>query len=84
VELVPFFRLHDRRYTVYLDVFTRDEWEWREADVRAELERQRLLAARTVDELRIGEMQPERDHELRGEKTSAGEAFGRKWRHAGR
>jgi hypothetical protein len=32
--------------------------------------------------LRIGEMQPERDHGVEGDKTGAGEAFGRKWRHA--
>lgn len=82
VELVPFHRLHDRRYTVYLDVYTPDEWLAREAAVRAEEQRKALLAARTVDILRIGEMQPERDHNLQGQNTSAGEAMGRKWRHA--
>ncbi len=82
VDLVPFHQLHDRRYTVYLDVFTEDEWAKREAEVRAEQERERLLAARTLDILRIGEMQPERDHAVKGERTSAGEAMGRKWRHA--
>ncbi|MBI2926592.1 MAG: glycoside hydrolase family 127 protein [Verrucomicrobia bacterium] len=82
VELVPFHRLHDRRYTVYLDVFTQAELSQREAEIRAEQERERQLTARTVDVLRIGEMQPERDHNLKGEKTSAGEHMGRKWRHA--
>jgi uncharacterized protein len=82
VELVPFHRLHDRRYTVYLDVFSPDEWTAREAAVRAEAQRLALLSARTVDLMRIGEMQPERDHNLQGQNTSAGEAMGRKWRHA--
>lgn len=82
VTLVPFFSLHDRRYTVYLDLFTEAEWARRQAELRAEQEREVRLAARTLDVLRIGEMQPERDHRLRGERTSAGEAFGRKWRHA--
>lgn len=82
VRLVPFHRLHDRRYTVYFDLFTEAEWQQRQAEVRAERERQAALAARTVDRLRIGEMQPERDHNLTGEQTSAGEAFGRRWRHA--
>ncbi len=82
VDLTPFHRLHDRRYTVYLDRFSREEWARREAAIRAEQERERQLAARTVDQLRIGEMQPERDHRLQGDKTSAGEALGRKWRHA--
>ncbi len=82
VELKPFFSLHDRRYTVYLDLFTAAEWDKRQADIRAEQEREAKLAARTLDVLRIGEMQPEREHDLRGERTAAGEAFGRKWRHA--
>jgi hypothetical protein len=82
VDLVPFHSLHDRRYTVYLDVFTESEWARREAEIRAEQERERLLAARTLDILRVGEMQPERDHSVKGERTSAGEAMGRKWRHA--
>ncbi len=82
VRLAPFHRLHERRYTVYLDLFTEADWQRREAEIRAEQERQAALEARTVDVLQIGEMQPERDHNLRGERTSAGEAFGRKWRHA--
>lgn len=82
VALTPFFSLHDRRYTVYLDVFTEEGWAKKEAEIRAEREREAALAARTVDVLRIGEMQPERDHSLYGERTGAGEAFGRKWRHA--
>ncbi|MBI4660300.1 MAG: glycoside hydrolase family 127 protein [Verrucomicrobia bacterium] len=82
VELVLFFRLHDRRYTVYLDIFSPTDWAKREADIRVEQEREQLLAARTVDVLRIGEMQPERDHRVRGERTSTGEFNGRKWRHA--
>ncbi len=82
VTLSPFYRLHDRRYTVYLDIFTHDDWEVREAKIRARKEREQRLAARTIDNLRIGEMQPERDHNLSGENTGAGEHLGRKWRHA--
>ncbi|HOW64594.1 MAG TPA: glycoside hydrolase family 127 protein [Candidatus Paceibacterota bacterium] len=81
-ELVPFHKLHDRRYTVFLDLYTQNEWGQREIDLRAEQERERQIALRTVDLLRIGEMQPERDHNLQGDKTSAGEHLGRKWRHA--
>jgi uncharacterized protein len=82
VELVPFFLLHDRRYTVYLDLFTAEGWARREAGIRAEKEREQRLTARTLDALRVGEMQPERDHNLQGERTGAGEALGRRWRHA--
>jgi DUF1680 family protein len=82
VELMPFFSLHDRRYTVFLDRYTESEWAQREAQRLAELKWEQELNARTLDLLRIGEMQPERDHQVEGERTSAGEALGRKWRHA--
>lgn len=82
VELVPFFALHDWRYTVYLDLLTAPEWAVRETDLMAQRKRDQELAARTADVLRIGEMQPERDHQLASEKSNAGEAFGRRYRHA--
>ena len=82
VELTPFYALHDRRYSVYWDRFTPREWETRQAAYRAEQQRLKELEARTVDRLAIGEMQPERDHHVQGDHTSAGEALGRKWRHA--
>jgi DUF1680 family protein len=82
VVLTPFHRLHDRRYTVYLDVVSPEEWKEREAEMLAEQERLRKLAARTVDVLQIGETQSEGDHNLKGEQTWAGQHRGRKWRHA--
>jgi len=82
VELVPLHRLHDRRYTVYLDQFTSAEWAQREAEIRAEEARLRALEARTVDFFQPGEMQPERDHNVQGEKSGPVEALGRKLRHA--
>lgn len=82
VDLVPFFSLHDRRYAVFLDLYTPGDYAKREGELRAEREREAKLAARTLDLLRVGEMQPERDHNLQGQNTSAGESMGRKWRHA--
>jgi DUF1680 family protein len=82
VTLRPFYGFHDRRYAVYWDLFTPEAWRQREAAWRAEQQRRVRLAERTLDVLRIGEMQPERDHDLTGEQTAAGEFNGRKWRHA--
>jgi DUF1680 family protein len=82
VALIPFYRTGHERYSVYWDLFTEDAWKQREAEYRAEEARQRELAARTVDYLAIGEMQPERDHHVQGERTGAGDFGGRKWRHA--
>jgi DUF1680 family protein len=81
--LTPFFGVRgDTRYVVYWDIFTEDEWQKRQRAYEAEQELERELAARTVDYFAIGEMQPERDHKVEGEKTSPGEYGGRKFRHA--
>lgn len=82
LELKPFFRIHERRYSVYWDLFTGDQWRAKQAEYQAALEQQRQLDAATTDFFQPGEMQPERDHDLQGERTEAGEAMGRKWRHA--
>ena len=62
VPLFPFHSLHDMRYSVYLDIFTRSDDGTERSRTACKQERERELAARTVDTLRIGEMQPERDH----------------------
>jgi len=82
LELVPFFALHDRRYSVYFDRFTVSEWRQKEPEYKVAVERVRQLEADTVDFFQPGEMQPERDHKLQGEKTEPGEMFGRKSRAA--
>jgi DUF1680 family protein len=82
VTLYPFYRMHRKRYSVYWDLFTQHQWMLREADSKAELERVRRLEAVTIDFLEPGEAQSERDHNMQGEQTSAGEHEGRKWRHA--
>lgn len=68
------------RYATYFDVFTDEQWQKAEAEFRAEEARQRDLEARTIDMARIGEMQPERDHNLKAEKTDMRGANGRNWR----
>lgn len=82
VQLVPFYSLHDRRYSVYMDRYSNQEWEKYEQQIKAEIERQKEMEQNTVNYFQPGEMQPERDHQLQSEKSSAGEAFGRHWRHA--
>jgi hypothetical protein len=76
----PFYTLHQNRYGVYFDRFTEPQWQAAEAEYRAEEARQRDLEARTVDNARIGEMQPERDHNLKSEKNDVRGANGRNWR----
>jgi len=82
VTLRPYYDLHHRRAITYFDFFTEAQWTEREENYRRELTKSAALEARSTDHLRIGEMQPERDHNLQGENTRAGDFMNRKWRHA--
>ena len=70
VEFVPFYRLHHRTYAAYWDFFTPTEYEKRKTELDAEAARVRALEAATVAQLTAGEMQPERDFNQQGERTS--------------
>jgi len=78
VVLKPFYRTHERRYSVYLDLFTEQEWNQKQEEYRIALERKREIEEMTIDFVQPGEMQPERDHNFQGERTSAGVFNGRK------
>jgi DUF1680 family protein len=72
VELKPFYTFYDRRYTVYWDLFDEAGWKAREEEYIAAVEKNRKIKEATIDYVQPGEMQPERDHNLRGEKTTPG------------
>ena len=82
VKLVPFYRAYDQHYMVYWDKFTDQQWAQKQAEYRAEQDRQKALAARTIDQFQPGEMQAERDHGFAGEKSRTGDLGGKKWRDA--
>lgn len=82
-ELKPFYKTYDEFYSVYFDFFTQDEWVARQADYEAEKKRQQAIENSTIDNFRIGQMQPERDHNLKAsEKSYIDEALGRTGREA--
>ena len=77
VQLIPFYRMYKEYYSVYWDYFTNADWSDRQAEYEAEKKRQGEIAARTIDNFRIGEMQPERDHNLKAsEKSYVSDAIG--------
>ena len=80
LTFLPFYAIHENRYATYFDEFTDQQWDKAAADYRAEEERQRDLEARTIDFVRIGEMQPERDHNLKSEKNDVRDANDRGFR----
>ncbi len=82
ISFSPLFRFTDNYYSVYWDQFTTQSWAQQQTAYEAEKEQLRKLEERTVDVLRLGEMQPERDHSVTGEQTSTGEANDRTYRDA--
>jgi uncharacterized protein len=82
VTLYPFYAMHHKRYAVYWDLLTAQQWVERETNYRNELERLKRLEASTIDFVQPGETDAERAHNMQGERTETGENSRRKWRHA--
>jgi DUF1680 family protein len=72
VEMKPFYSIYNRRYSIFWDLFNEAGWNIREAEYKAELERINKIKELTIDFVQPGEMQPERDHNFKGEKTTSG------------
>ncbi|NKJ40583.1 glycoside hydrolase family 127 protein [Novosphingobium sp. SG720] len=67
LSFVPFYSQYARRSAVYFKRFSDAAWKDQEAAYLAEQARARDIAARSVDVMHLGEMQPERDHALASE-----------------
>jgi hypothetical protein len=80
LELIPFFRLHESRYSLY--------WPYRSGDGRtpdpiARADGEHLaLQRQTIDSVAPGEQQPEAEHGYRGEQSETGRYRDRHWRHS--
>jgi DUF1680 family protein len=70
IEFAPLYELPRRRYAVYWDVFTPDEWDKRSAEYKAEQDKQQKLQAATIAFAQPGEMQSERDFNEQGEDSA--------------
>ncbi len=73
LTLEPFYKLYRHNYEVYWDQFTPEQWQGREKEYAAEMEKKREIEARTVDSVNPGEEQNERDHNQKGEKSGSGD-----------
>jgi uncharacterized protein len=70
VTLEPYYKMHgQRRYEVYWDRFSAEQWQTKEKEYQAQLARQKELETRTVDLVTAGFEQNERDHNVQGENT---------------
>jgi len=72
VELKPFYSIYNRRYSVYWDLLNETEWKTKKTEYQKEQEKTKRLKEAEIDFVQPGEMQPERNHNFKGEKSSAG------------
>lgn len=70
IEFTPFYRLPRRRYAIYWDMFTPQEWQKKSEAFAAEQSKERNLEANTVAFAQPGQMQSERDFNQQGEGSS--------------
>lgn len=80
LTLRPLYKIPTNRYAVYFDTFTQSKWQAVESEFRSNESRLKDLESRTIDIIRIGEMQPERDHQLTSEKCDIREVNGKGFR----
>ena len=81
-DFVPFYSQYDRRSAVYFRRFSEAAWRTEEAEFTVEQARLKDIAARSVDVMHLGEMQPERDHGLTSELSYPVSYRGRNGRDA--
>lgn len=79
-QLVPFFRVHDQRYQIYLQQVHQDAYPAFVAAATVRAEAEQALAARTLDQIQPGQQQPEVEHQYQGEASQSGNHNGRHWR----
>lgn len=77
IDFLPFYQVPRRRYAVYWDMYTPAEWTKREAEIRAQAEKQKKLEAATTGFVQPGQMQAERDSNQQGEDSQPVRSEGR-------
>lgn len=81
LPLMPFFRLHERRYQMYWELTTAERIAARKEKLAAEERARQAREAATIDWVAVGEQQPEVEHDLQGQGMETGVHNGRRWRH---
>jgi len=71
VELYPFYKMYEKRYTIYWDIFTENEWAEKQKEYERIQQEKLELQARTLDFVQPGEQQPEIDHNLQYEDSNS-------------
>lgn len=70
IDFAPFYEMPRRRYAIYWDVFTPDEWAKKSAAYEAQTEAEKKLTAATIGFAQPGQMQTERDFAEKDEDSA--------------
>ncbi len=81
LPLMPFFRLHERRYQMYWQLTNAERIAAKKEKLAAAERARAAREAATLDSVAVGEQQPEVEHDLQGERMESGIHNGRRWRH---
>ncbi|HEY3371115.1 MAG TPA: beta-L-arabinofuranosidase domain-containing protein [Prolixibacteraceae bacterium] len=80
--LEPFYKIHDARYMMYWLALSNSGYQVY-TDSLATIEKEKLaLEKRTIDQVAIGEQQPETDHAIQQEKSTKGNNLNEFFREA--
>jgi DUF1680 family protein len=72
LDLVPFYKLHDTRYTIYWPYTSPDRLDGLLSAVKKRETAAAALEAQTVDQVNTGQQQPESDHQFKSENAENG------------
>lgn len=81
LELEPFFEVHDARYQMYFQTYSKEEYKEKQELLKKQEMEAMELEAKTIDKINCGEQQPEVDHLYKGEKSNSGYDDGKFWRN---
>lgn len=82
LEFIPFFRLHESRYIIYLPQTTPEGLNSLREQIKREEQKRIKLDSKTIDRVACGEQQPESDHFIQFEESNTGSFENIHWREA--
>lgn len=82
LEFIPFFRLHESRYIIYLPQTTPEGLASLHEQIKQEEQERIKLDSKTIDKVACGEQQPESDHFIQFEESNVESFENIHWREA--
>ncbi len=80
LELEPFFEVHDSRYQMYFQSYTKEQYKEKHELLKQQEIEALALESKTIDKINCGEQQSEVDHRYKGEKSDSGYDDTKSWR----